>query len=113
MERLPNRKRPIRRGLGKIGTASLAIAAIVFGTGSVEVATGAVSKTAGKLVQTAVGWDNRGFNATSGGIPAQNLSELMKLRDQRDRDQVVQTALDQAESEALRQKLNPGPKQFP
>ncbi len=53
--------------------------------------------------------DNRDLGASSAGIPSQESSGLMNLRDQRVKAQEVQTAQDKAESEALRQKLNPKP----
>lgn len=105
MERLPDRKRPIRRWVGRVGAAIGLIAAGVVGGTGLEAKTGVVNQTAGKLIQTAVDWDNRGLKASSAGIPAQKMGEAMKERDQREQAQIAQVAKDQAESEAIRQKL--------
>ncbi|MBI2196811.1 hypothetical protein HYU45_04360 [Candidatus Daviesbacteria bacterium] len=112
-----SKKRPVARFV-VVGLA------VLGGTFGVEAATGVVSQTAGKVavagkdllkngVQAVIEWDDRGFNASSAGIPAQELGGAMKKRDEADRRAQEQTEQDRIESEALRQALNPGPKQFP
>lgn len=97
---------------------ALAAVGIIFSasTAAEAVSGGAVSKIPGNVAQagrdlvkeganTVIEWDNRGMQAGSAGIPAQKLSGGKSERDQRDEAQAVQAAKDQAESDAIRQKL--------
>lgn len=100
---------------GKIARLFGAAALILAGTQVDKAAGGAISSIPGNVAQagkemlqkganTAVEWDNRGFEASSAGRGPE-LGEAMKERDQRDQAQAAQVAKDQAESDVIRQKL--------
>lgn len=119
MERFKDRRPSVgeskKRPVARLVATGLIIFAGAFGA---EAATGgAVSKALGNAARGVAGalvdLDNRDYNATSAGIPAQKLGEAMRERDQADQAREQQAAKDKAESEALRQALNPRPKQFP
>lgn len=126
MERFKDRRPSVgeskKRPVARLVVASLIVLGGTFGA---EAATGgAVSKMPGNVAQVGkemlkkganavVEWDNHGWEASSAGIPAQKLGDTMKQRDEADQARKQQAAQDKIDSEALRQALNPGPKQFP
>lgn len=97
MERLGHRLDG-REKLVRLGATVLIILASAFG----------IKAVAGALA----GLDNRDFNASSAGR-GQKLGEAMKQRDTRDQLKAILAEQNRQASEALRQALNPGPKQFP